>query len=586
MHIERLRGKEFRKALLAGIVKVQDLKEELNRINVFPVPDGDTGTNLASTLLGGITVLRESEGLKLCEIVRRFSEALLFSARGNSGTIISQFFVGLADALKGKESVSTVEFAEALEKAYKAVYESLENPVEGTIITVMRDCADYALKLSREEKDFIQFFGKILKSAEESLKRTPQLLPKLKEKKVVDAGAYGFVLLLKGIMEFIEGKKVETVHKLPLETERIIKEEDIEHRYCTEAVIKGEGLDKKKLALILGTLGSSLLIAGGSNLLKVHIHTNWPHKVFELLKQSGTILKQKIEDMLEMNIFARKGKFGIVVDSSSDIPLDLAQELGINVIPLQILIDGKVYLDTVDIDKEEVLSKLLSGTGTITTSQPDPKTVERVIKEALSKNRNLLVFTLSSKLSGTYNSLRLVTSKYPEIYLYDSKLVSLGITLLAMRAHEKFSEGYELEEVIEYLTSLQSKAVFLFTLNTVKYLVKSGRISTLKGGFAEFLGVKPILTMSRSGTLESIGNALGRRAAFKKLTEMLKAKINTYLTYDFALAYVGDQRPVEELEKFIVSNFRFRKIIKGEVGPILSIYAGPGAYGVFAIPCI
>ncbi|MGB9823578.1 MAG: DAK2 domain-containing protein [Candidatus Hydrothermia bacterium] len=584
MTVEVIRGNELRKALLSGIIKVQDLREELDRINVFPVPDGDTGTNLAATLSGGIPVLREATNLKLCEILKRFSEALLFSAKGNSGTIISQFFWGLADAVKGKDSLTVCEFSQALKHASNAVYDSLENPVEGTVITVIRECADYALKICSSEKDFRVFLKKLHQRAEEVLRKTPELLPKLKEKNVIDAGAYGFVLLLRGIIDYILGKKVETVHDLSPSSAKIIEEEDIEHRYCTEAVIKvQEGFDKKKLALILGALGSSILIAGAGGLFKIHIHTNWPQKVLEVLKEKGTLLKQKIDDMLEMNILAKKKKLGIVVDSSSDIPYELAQEYGIQIIPLQILMEGKSFIDGVDIDRAQVLEKLIKGER-ITTSQPDYGTVDKVIKEALSKSQNLLVISLSSKLSGTYNAIRIASSKYANVRLFDSRSLTLGITLLALRAIEKFEEGYEIEEIQEHLKNAQKKSFFILTLNTVKYLVKSGRISNLKGGIAEVLGIKPLISISTEGTLENVGKALGIRHALRKIEKMLKSNLNPFQTYDFGIAYCGKQPLADELEDFIRENFKYRRIIKNEVGPLLSIYAGPGAFGVVALP--
>ncbi len=584
MPIKEIRGNVFRKALLAGIIKVQDLKDELNRINVFPVPDGDTGTNLAETLSGGIKILQESSSLKLCEIVKRYSEAILFTAKGNSGTIISQFFIALADSLRGKESISTKEFAEALMNASKAVYDSLEKPVEGTIITVIREVAEYAHELSSKEENFTTFFKLLLKRAEESLANTPNLLPKLKEKGVVDAGAYGFVLLLRGIVEYINTGKIELTKVPSKETQKIIEEENIEHRYCTEAVIKSEGLDKKKLAIILGALGSSLLIAGAGGLFKIHIHTNWPQKVFEVLKEKGTILKKKIDDMIEMNLKAKKTEFTVILDSTSDIPLDLAQELNINIIPLQLVMDGKTYLDGIDIDKRQVLELLVSGKAKLSTSQPDPISIEKTIKETLSKSKKAVIITLSSQLSGTYNAIRLVSSKYSEVALIDGKSISLGLTLLAIRALEKYKEGYDIQNIKEYIQRLQKHSFFLIALQTVKYLIRSGRISNLKGGIAEFLGIKPILTLTKEGTLDKFGQAFGEKSAFNKIIKSLKKELNPFATYDFGIAYVGRSEYIERLEDFIRKNFNVRHLIKNEAGPLLSIYAGPGAYGVVALP--
>ncbi|HOL23341.1 MAG: DegV family EDD domain-containing protein [Candidatus Hydrothermae bacterium] len=584
MVLTRLRSKEFRKALLAGIVKLQDSEEELNRINVFPIPDGDTGTNLSETFNGGIQVLTESGSLKLCEVIKRFSDSILFTAKGNAGTIMSQLFVGLQEALEGKETISTKEFADSLMHASKVVYDSLENPVEGTIITVIRDTAEFAQQIATSEPDFITFFKKLHSRAETSLNETPELLPRLKEKGVVDAGALGFVLLLRGIVEYIETGEIELTKKLPKETKRIIEEEQIEHRYCAEAVVKADGVDKKELAVILGALGSSILIAGAGGLFKIHIHTNWPQKVFNALKKKGTLLKQKIDDMIEMNLRAAKRKLGVIVDSTADVPLGLAHEFGINVIPLQIIVDGKTCLDGIDIDKKTMLDLLVEGKTKLSTSQPDPISIERTIREALSKSEKVLILTLSSQLSGTYNAIKLVASKFKNVYVLDSKTVSLGTTLLALRALEKFKEGYDIESLPRYLNNVNKKSFFILTLNTVKYLMRSGRISHLKGGFVEALGIKPVLVVNQEGILEHTTQAFGKNNAYRKITTTLKKKLNPQWTYDFGIAYAGETPYPAKLEAFLKNNFSVRHIIKSEVGPLLALHVGPGAYGVVSVP--
>jgi len=585
--IERLTSEIFINAVLNGIGKVIKAQEHLNKINVFPVPDGDTGTNLAMTLKEGASVIKESRGLKLCEAVRRFSEALILGAKGNSGVILSQFFLEFAEYTKGKEYISAREFAEALDYATEKTYEALENPVEGTILTVMKDSSRAALKVSKKEKDLIKVILAIYREAQKSLERTPSLLPRLKKSGVVDSGAKGFVLFLEGILEYVREGRVDLPEEIkPVEVKsEYIEQEELEHRYCTEAVVKGEGLESHKLKMLLATLGGSLIVMGAGKLFHIHIHTNWPQKVFELLKEKGEILKKKVDDMLEMNIKRSKGELGIVVDSTADIPLDLAHELDIKVVPLQIIIDGASYLDGIDIRREEVIEKLVEGKSSITTSQPSPHDFKEAIQESLSKNKKVLVITISSALSGTYKSALLASEEFKDkVFVLDSRMGSFGTGLLAIRAREKQAAGYTLEEIIEHLNQGIDKSYFLLTPGSLTYLARSGRVSETQSKIANFLKLRPIFSFKKDGSLYKKSTGFGTNGTLKKMFKLLTRELIPSMTYDFGIPHVLSSEIAEKIKDFVERNFRARKVLTGEVTPVLSIHTGPGSFGVVAIP--
>jgi len=585
--IDRLTSEIFVNAVLNGIGKVIKAQEHLNKINVFPVPDGDTGTNLAMTLKEGASVIKESRGLKLCEAVRRFSEALILGAKGNSGVILSQFFLEFAEYIRGKEFITAKEFAEALNYATEKTYEALENPVEGTILTVMRDSSRAALKVSKKEKDLIKVILVIYREAQKSLERTPTLLPKLKKSGVVDSGAKGFVLFLEGILEYVREGRVDLPEEIkPVEVKsEYIEQEELEHRYCTEAVVRGEGLESNKLKMLLATLGGSLIVMGAGKLFHIHIHTNWPQKVFELLKEKGEILRKKVDDMLEMNIKRSKGELGIVVDSTADIPLDLAHELDIKVVPLQIIIDGKSYLDGIDVRREEVIEKLVEGKSSITTSQPSPHDFKEAIEESLSKNKKVLIITISSALSGTYKSALLASEEYKDkVFVLDSKLGSFGTGLLAIRAREKQAAGYTIEEIIEHLNQGIDKSYFLLTPGSLTYLARSGRVSETQSKIANFLKLRPIFSFKKDGSLYKKTAGFGTHGTLKKMFKLLIRELNPSMTYDFGIPHVSSSEIAEKIKDFVERNFRARKVLVGEVTPVLSIHTGPGSFGVVAIP--
>lgn len=280
-------------------------KEEVNSLNVFPVPDGDTGTNMSLTIKSAVKQALEIEENDASKVAIASSRGSLMGARGNSGVILSQLFRGFSDGIEGKKEIDVKSIAIALKRASETTYNAVMKPTEGTILTVARETADYALRVYKKHMDVIEFLEDIIGEAEKSLERTPLLLPVLKQANVVDAGGKGFVLILIGAYKALKGEKIEIAEdetlkkKAPADVNLNQIDEDIEFGYCTEFIIntENENEDVNSFRDKLLPLGDSILVVGGSGIIKTHLHTNNPGKALEYALELGALQDIKIDNM-------------------------------------------------------------------------------------------------------------------------------------------------------------------------------------------------------------------------------------------------------------------------------------------------
>ena len=306
MYLEKIDGVLFRKALNSAAKLLEINKEEVNSLNVFPVPDGDTGTNMCLTVESAVTKGLSVTDNDVYKIALATSQGSLMGARGNSGVILSQLFRGFANGLKGKEIIDIKTFAEGLKKASDTAYNAVMKPTEGTILTVARECAEFALKHSNEEKNIVDFLEKIIQHGDDVLERTPEMLPVLKQAGVVDSGGKGLMYLYKGFYNGLIGKNehgdIESPH-IVFKTEESKKQteaidsDDIKFAYCTEFMINTNYSDIEAFRNELSELGDSLLAVSGEGIIKVHIHTNNPGIALEKALKLGSLNDIKIDNM-------------------------------------------------------------------------------------------------------------------------------------------------------------------------------------------------------------------------------------------------------------------------------------------------
>lgn len=293
----------LKKAFIGAAKLLESNKEEVNALNVFPVPDGDTGTNMSLTMKSAIKHISNLENPTVGEVAMGISNGSLMGARGNSGVILSQLFRGFANSLKGKAEINTMDLAKAFKSASETAYKAVMKPTEGTILTVAKGCADYALELADKEKDVLVFMEKVINKGNEVLNKTPDMLPVLKQAGVVDAGGKGLMVVLTGAYNAITTKGDISLDIYPTKIDEpkeafpTTVTEDIEFGYCTEFMINTDIEEYEDLRQELTRYGDSLMVVGGNGLIKVHIHTNNPGQVLERALEIGELTDIKIDNM-------------------------------------------------------------------------------------------------------------------------------------------------------------------------------------------------------------------------------------------------------------------------------------------------
>lgn len=301
---EYIKAKAFREMFVSGANNLQNSKDLVDKLNVFPVPDGDTGTNMSLTISYAMKELEKVGEDDITKIAKALSKGSLMGARGNSGVILSQIIRGIGKSVEGKEKLSTVDLAKALKGGSDTAYKAVIKPVEGTILTVIRETAEYAVKLAKRENNIEKFLGKVVREANVSLENTPNLLKNLKDAGVVDSGGKGLTLILEGFYLAIVGKAVvpATAEKAELKNVSLssadtTSTEDIKFGYCTEFILESDKIDDAGIRDIMLGYGDSLAVVGDEGVIKVHVHTNEPGNVLQEALKYGQLLTIKIENM-------------------------------------------------------------------------------------------------------------------------------------------------------------------------------------------------------------------------------------------------------------------------------------------------
>jgi len=297
-----INGVEMKGIFLKGTENLLAHRDEINALNVFPVPDGDTGSNMSSTMLEACKYLENTTDTKLKSILDAIKRGTLMGARGNSGVILSQIFRGFCEALDKKSRLTVADFVKGIKGAREVAYKAVLKPVEGTILTVVRTLDEHSKELSNLES-FEQLFEKMEEIALEAVKKTPSLLPKLKEANVVDAGAKGLYYIIQGFKMYMLGDtkiSLEGVETKPAE-EISIAPEELKYQYCTELIIqtkkKVSPNDQQTLEAYLNEIGDSVVFFVQDDIIKLHVHTNNPGNVIEKFLQHGDLVKVKIDNM-------------------------------------------------------------------------------------------------------------------------------------------------------------------------------------------------------------------------------------------------------------------------------------------------
>lgn len=582
------------RALIAGIRYVISRQDYLNNINVFPVPDRDTGTNMALTLNAVIEATFGAPKDNLHQLFATIADSALSGARGNSGTIIAQFFQGMAEGLEQNcEKMEPKHFATAVHNGLQFSYNALSTPKEGTILTVIKAFSLHINQtLAKSHIDFVTLLYHGLNEAKISLQKTTQQLKELKKAQVVDAGAQGFVDLLQGIYDFIHHGSLDQVKIQPIliSTKDKVSEEiphgiDSNHRFCTECLLTGENINHDELRQKLADLGDCLAVAGSQKKTKIHIHTNDPATVFAICRQAGNIQDEKTDDMIQQQraINHKRDEVAILTDSGADIPQELFSKLDIHVVPLQLFFDKQTYIDKVTITSEEFYHFLKTSAHHPTTSQPSPGDFYRQYQYLSSHYPSIIAIHLSRSISGTLGASEQAAQKVglESISIFDARCTSVAQGLLVQLAAEAAKRGAKKSEILELLKNAADKTKFYAAMPDLTYMSRGGRLSTSKKRLLEWLRLIPVISFNKEGKPHLIKCLWRKNQLSKKLAQFIARRTDLTKTYRILVSHCNCEAQAKSLEGYIKDLFpNIESIRISRTGATLGAHGGPETFGL------
>jgi DegV family protein with EDD domain len=589
----RLDGHELGRALHAGIRRLLLQQEHLDKINVFPVPDGDTGTNLAITMHSVLQALKSGASTHAGQLLTRVADAALDGARGNSGSILAQFFLGVGDRAGHLSELTAGDFADAVQGGATYARDALAEPREGTILTVLQDFASEVRAATNGGlADFRLLVRRGLDRAQRSLDGTKQQIDSLRKADVVDAGAAGFVVLLEGITDYLETGELDESAPLPASTH--VAEEhaaggevSLSHRFCTECIVTGENIDRRHLRERLAAIGSSLVVAGTNRKTRIHVHVAEPAEVFRIAGEYGDVGGQKADDMQrqqEAAHHASRRRVAVVTDSAADIPEDELERLDIHLVPCRVNFGEHSYLDKVGLSPEQFFEMLASSPVAPKTSQPPPGDFRRLFEFLASHYESVVSVNLTGLASGTRQAAESAAARITakdRVTVVDTQNASLGQGLLAMYAAECADAGYDMPRVVAAVAAMRARTQTYACLQTLDYAVRGGRVPPIAKVVADWLRINPLVASRPGGRVGTGGVLFGRRNLRSKFARFLRRRMDPAKRYR---VMVGHANAPEEgqrlLEELVAPGVNVERSWLLPLGSALSVHGGPGMLAV------
>ncbi|HEY7028986.1 MAG TPA: DegV family protein [Gemmatimonadales bacterium] len=586
-------GPRLSRSLLAASDWVTAGRDEINRINVFPVPDGDTGTNFSLTLRSVADALRVLGDSPLDNTARTAARGAVLGARGNSGMMLAHFLLGFSEALEGKEKGTARDIARAIRQGADRLYSSLDDPREGTILTVTREAALAAERAAADSPDISVFMNRLLAEGEIALARTPELMAVLKEAGVVDAGGKGFVRMIEGVVRLIEGDPILPAtattgefSTIPAAEIDVAAERDFQ--FCTEAMVRGEQLPSaNEVRSVLREFGGSVQVVVAGDILKMHVHTDTPDAVFTCAARWGTVSATKAEDMRVQHrklAHPERRPVAIVADSSSDLPDAVLDRHHIALVPLQVVFGDTVYRDRVELKPEAFYATMRHSRAHPTTSQPTPAEFVRVLRDVRSEADEVVAVLLASRLSGTFQAGMMAAraANIDGVEFVDSASASLGLGLLALRGAELAESGWSAKDIAEELRRVRRQSGALVTVDRFDNLLRSGRVTRGKAWLAGLLDVKPILGLDDLGSIIPVDRVRGRDNVVPRVLSLLERRLTPRpKAVRFGIAHAEAPEPAERMRRAIVAAYQPRDCFVTLATGVLGAHVGFGAWAVF-----
>jgi DAK2 domain fusion protein YloV len=588
-------GRRFIKALTASSDWLSFKAEVVNNLNVFPVPDGDTGFNMSLTLRPAVSAAKQSAHKDLSSIAKEVGASSVMASRGCSGVILSQFLIGLTKSLEGKDRVEAKELAQALYQGAEAAYRAMREPVEGTILTVAREATRKGVDIAKKENDIAQIMKAVYHQAREVLEKTPNMLPVLKGAGVVDAGGMGFVYMLEGVLRLIEGKPLQKFQSAS-SARKVVGtwERGMKYKYCTEFLIIGQDLVLKEIEDGLVKYGDCASVIGSSVLAKCHIHTNEPDRVQKYAATLGAVDKVKVDDMdkqhrnlLNAEELGEPASVAIVTGDNHGIPDNLLEELEITMLPFPLTLEGDEYRISENITAEDFLAK-------IKTSKVFPKSAAlnaarfaQAYKKLIDQGKSIVSITMAGGIFSqpTVDAAKKAAEEVGgrNVIVVNSMHIVHPIGLVVLEAARAAKEGKNQAEVARIAQEVASKSALLCALPNLEYLYRGGRIGKAKLLMGSLMKVIPLIIM-RYGTqaIEPLGKGRNITQANEKMIETIKADMESSgaKAIKALIADSGDNPDATKaLKESLQENIECKEIIIGKLRCEM-VHLGPGAWGL------
>lgn len=581
---------ELALALRSGIYRVIAGQAELNRINVFPVADGDTGTNLSLTLGSALPALTDPGEKHAGLLLAAVADALLDGARGNSGAIMAQFFQGMSDTAADLPHFSPESFARAVAAGCEYARDALSDPQEGTILSVI---AAFAQELDQpagasSEQGLLAVLPDAVTSAARALEETERQLEVLRKAGVVDAGAKGFVELVRGMADYL-------VHGIETDAPEAFAGHDahgfietagavaaLDYRFCIECLVQDREIDRRKLREALDELGNSLVLAGTKRKARIHIHANVPEEVFAVARRFGEVSAEKADDLVHQqhSTHGAGARFAVITDSAADIPDATMDRLDIHMVPVRIQFGDRSYLDKVSITTREFFRELDSNPHHPTTSQPSPGDFRRQYQFLASHYTDVISINLTAKVSGTWQAARSAASRVDaagRLHVVDSLNASVGQGLIVEFAAECAAAGMDAAMTLTAIDRLKAETHTFALVRDLRYAVRGGRVPASRKWLADLFRVTPVLRTEPDGRISARGILLGRGRRLPKFARHIAARSARDAPLRVAIGHALCEDEANVLDRLLrdaLGNVVTSSIT--DLGSAFGVHGGPG----------
>ncbi|QRN85950.1 DegV family EDD domain-containing protein [Clostridia bacterium] len=586
MEKEYIDGFDIYNFIVSGAHRLIAEEQDLNAINVFPVADGDTGTNLAFTMRTIVQHAKKDQAVD--KTLQSISHVALENAYGNSGIIFAQYFRGLSIESKGKERISTREFASMVRGATHYTYKALAKPVEGTVLTVMRGFSDQLIN-NHLDNEWEKLFAKAYKNLEYMVEQTRYGLKVLRKNHVVDAGALGFMFFVEGILDFIRtgDTKGSSQHSMgPLMANHVNKFDEVKRNvYCSQFLVKSS-MPAPALKELLLDRGEDLIVAQGDGILRVHIHTDYPDQIMRLLLTRGQVLEHRIEDMkLQSLILQQKDHtIAVVTDSIADLPQEYLWDQRISVIPLNVICDSVAYLDKLSMTPATFYKDWDDYELYPTSTQPSIDVIEKTLYALSMKYDSIIGLFVSSEMSGTYENVLRIAKEMGkngyQISVIDSRHNSVGQGLLVKKMATLIEEGLEHSQIVSEIERIKSQVKTLILVQDLSYMLRGGRISKPKSLILSHITMKPVISIDQEGKGFLFKKTLTWEKGLAEIRKQIRREFNNSGISEYALVYADEPKNLEELREIMLEETGKPPSFTTQISSVVALNAGRGAIAV------